>query len=441
MNKIILDHLRRWFWVWLAVGIGYCFIEGWILARYTEFSIFTIQLLFFAGAWQLTFDFQRRHFIPLLALPLTPGQIGRGWWMASVLLPALLLAAASGLGTLLFKQDGFPLHAYLVNCLINTLCLGVFFFAIITTSGRRLSSCKAYLGLWPALYLTLAAYLIVACSRQFNGNAMPMETCTLIVVASSLTIASFLGAGYFVARRAGCIRSTDQSPAARLRRNDLHGIQGLPLLFTHTISRVLLGWALIIMAMVAGYSFSDHASSSLGDFLNATAGMTAFGTIFIIQLVPTLQLLRALRPLPLSAWSLAGMLVLLPMISFLFFGILILALTLLTNSSAGIISLLIQSCLIPMNIYVLFMPLIIRMGFNNSSMFLFSFVMLGGSCLIELFSRHWFLGHWFVLPTLGGISLVIIPASIFLTKIVLAGSSKPYLPQPAGVGNMWNWNR
>src|SRR3974377_1692813 len=93
MTRLILDHYRRWLPVLFlsaAAEVGL----GWLIATGPEytFEFWTFCLALWSGAVLLSFDFQRGLLRPLAVLPVTGPQLGRTWWAATVLIPAIALA-------------------------------------------------------------------------------------------------------------------------------------------------------------------------------------------------------------------------------------------------------------------------------------------------------------------------------------------------------------
>lgn len=113
MKLLILDYFRRWWWM-LAIGVAFEFRQGWSIAKRPEeafeFWIFMISL--WMGALLLGFDLQRGVARTVASLPLTAKQIGRSWWLATIVIPAVALAGALLLGAGTFHywypENAFP---------------------------------------------------------------------------------------------------------------------------------------------------------------------------------------------------------------------------------------------------------------------------------------------------------------------------------------------
>jgi len=130
MKRVILDHLKRWGWLWLIIGVANGFITGAFLDEKHGFDAFTFQVILWLGAMQLNFDLQRGIGRTLTALPLTARQIGRAWWLVSVALPALLLLVTSALALLIHgchTGKSFPLDTFVMHGTTSALFLGTMF--------------------------------------------------------------------------------------------------------------------------------------------------------------------------------------------------------------------------------------------------------------------------------------------------------------------------
>jgi hypothetical protein len=100
MNRLILDYLRRWWWV-LALCGALEFGLGWATTSLPEQNVWLPPGMFLAMAMSVnlvSFDLRRGVLRAVAVLPLTGRQIGLSWWLATVPIPAIALAAGLFLG-------------------------------------------------------------------------------------------------------------------------------------------------------------------------------------------------------------------------------------------------------------------------------------------------------------------------------------------------------
>ena len=132
MKRLMLDYFRRWAWV-LALGGIFEFGLGWFIANRPEdnFEFWGLMLALWAGAVLLSFDLRRGVVRAVAPLPLTARQIGRSWWLATVPLPAIALAALlfSGAGTFyhFHPTKVFPAGRLAWASIFNLMWLGTTF--------------------------------------------------------------------------------------------------------------------------------------------------------------------------------------------------------------------------------------------------------------------------------------------------------------------------
>src|SRR6516225_3401487 len=105
MMRLMLDYFRRWWWVLALAGLFELWVGSWISNRPQDpFEFWILMGALWAGANLLSFDFKRGALRPVAGLPLTGRQVGRAWWVATVPLPAIGLAALLFLGAGTFCQ-------------------------------------------------------------------------------------------------------------------------------------------------------------------------------------------------------------------------------------------------------------------------------------------------------------------------------------------------
>jgi hypothetical protein len=433
VKKIIFDYLQRWFWTWPIMGVA-CFIgSGAEADTGTVFASWSFQILFFGGIFPLNYDLQRRCFPALITMPVTVRQIGRAWWFVCVGWPALLVATAQALGMFIFShQHKFLIRLYGEQCLLSSLYLGTFFFVILAGPNRRPQTFREYIRM--GFFAVLGLYLVCEVFRLRRGLTVSAEGITFVIVNSIATIAGWLGAGYFVSRRAG----TRQIGPARSKKPPqftAHGWEGIPLLLRHTVGRALLVWGVLLLAMSgASVVFHNHDDSSITVLVSQVtlAPLFPFWIIVACLLFPMLQQLRLLRTLPFSPLTLANLLVLLPVALMMVFAVSTALLVLFLAGWNQSLTLA-EKFLIPLDSIVLCVPVVVGLGFNRSTMFSISVIF--ATMTITLIHRQI---AWFPISL---VSIIIVAASVFLTKQFLMRSRFAYRPPPDSLGNSWPWRR
>ena len=312
MNRIIIDHLKRWGWLWLLLALANGFCTGAFLNEKQSFTAITFQIVLWLGAMQLNFDLGRGTGRVMSALPLTARELGRAWWIFSVPLPALVLAATSALALMIdcvVRSRPFPLTNFFTYSFANTVFLGMLYFFIVGTLPVR-----------PQNFLGWLRYLI------FIGFLMGMvfvrpsfetpKEIFILVMGSIFTIASWFQSEETVLRRA-----TFRSGIAAARRTTSQhkspsGFGGLPFLWQTLFIRVGCMGITAALGLLA-IQLATHGTSklTLRQLLEAALpALSSFGFffLFIFLLLPLLMHLRHLRSLPVSSGAIAATLVLMP---------------------------------------------------------------------------------------------------------------------------------
>ncbi|MGA2176737.1 MAG: hypothetical protein ABSH38_17310 [Verrucomicrobiota bacterium] len=368
MNRLILDHFRRWLWVLALVSVLE-FGLGWLIASHPEqnFEFWGLLLALWTGANLLSFDFRRGIGRAVAVLPLTARQIGRGWWLATVALPAIALAALLFLGAGTFyhfhPDKVFPADRLALACLFNVAWLGVVFTCVFPAPGLYGNGWEragaSFLSLLGASFLSLLSVVTLLGGMIYfqDASKKPFKCALLLGVGALLTVAGWFRAGRFVLGPASFRLATPQNKvprsqpgafddsfrrlealrppatASRLRRRlfdrlmrwlegmaggnprgEHHapgGCGGIPFLISATFVRGFL----YVAAMVALMALVRHwqrrmMSHDMDILLFATNGsfMSCWFIIFY-QIVPVLPHLRFLRTLPISVSSLAGVMI------------------------------------------------------------------------------------------------------------------------------------
>jgi hypothetical protein len=442
MKKLIRDHIERW----AAIFVGYFligfFFQAWTLHDKKVFPPSSFQALFFIGIYPLSRDLQQRHFTALFTLPITARQIGRAWWLVSVGLPVLLLATSIGLGTLILfwnSKGEFPVRIYFENNVANLLYLGTIYYVIMAAPTKRPHALGEYVEF--AYFIGMTAYSFIELFRlqtiQFYSN----EGITFLLVAATITFAGWVNAEKLISRRAGiriAAASSAQSAQNKPRlQNSSNGLKGIPSLFAAMFVRTFLS-LIFVGALISAPFFSFHANSiSLDDFESAIPVLCIFPVYIIVmfQIFPNLQQLRLLRTLPMSTLSLASLLVLLPTATILIFEALM-TVPVLAIAGLGKCSICFGNFFGPAIFIAWCIPLAVTLGANRQTYFLILLFLGTGLAVFQIY----FSGK-LPLQAITPIALILIPASIFLTKKALICSGNAYRTWPNLLGTTWGWGR
>jgi uncharacterized membrane protein (UPF0136 family) len=332
MKRLMLDYFRRWAWV-LALAGMLEFGLGWFIANRPEdnFEFWGLLLALWTGANLLSFDLRRGIVRAVAPLPLTARQIGRSWWLATVALPAMALAALlfAGAGTFYHFHPSkvFPVGRLALASLIYLLWLGAI-------SCGTFSATRGSYGGWrkfasTGVFSLLSGAMILGGMIYFRDASKHSFKCALLLgVGGLLTVVSWVRAEQFCLGRAepfnpgrAGIRLTplpSTNPSTYHRPPEGYG--GIPFLISTSFVRMFLYVAamLALMALLQqwqGQGMPRHVSISsfaeLGSFMSC-------GFIIVVQFLPVLRQLRYLRTLPTSPTRLAAVMisiVILPLIA------------------------------------------------------------------------------------------------------------------------------
>jgi hypothetical protein len=347
MKRLILDYFRRWSAVLAFVGVLE-FGLGWFITSLPQvgFEFWGLLLAMWGGANLLQFDLKRGAARGIAVLPLTARQIGLSWWLATIALPAIGFAALLFLGAAMvhYMQPNniFPFERLAMAGMFNLVWLGTMFncaFATLVFSGNRRQRISAFLVNVSSVIMLFGGMLLCQ-----NASRDPLKYGLLLGVGVVLTAASWFraerllpcGAGFPVAtrqsndeqlRRLKALRPPATTSRLRQRMFDAYigwlesmagrnqggqhrfpgGYGGIPFLIRTNFVRTFLTLVAMValMALIRHWQ-SQKISPDLDVLLFATMGsfMSCF-FIFILQPMLVLRHLRFLRTLPISATSLA----------------------------------------------------------------------------------------------------------------------------------------
>jgi hypothetical protein len=314
MNRLIFDYLRRWSLV-LALVSMLEFGLGCLLACRPEdnFEFWGLLLAMWTGANLLSFDLKRGVAHAVAILPLTARQIGRSWWLATVAIPAIVLAALLYLGAGAFHHINpdkvIPAGRLAIVSLLNVAWLGTMFNCVSSTpvihetGWIRMRS--TFIGRLSAIML-LGGMLVCQ-----NASKSPLKSIILLGVGAFLTVASWFRAERFALGRAGFRLTVPHYKCPRGRHSAPGGRGGIPFLISTNFVRTFLPLVAMVALMALIWSWSGQAiprQQAIVLFASMGSFMSCF-FIFFLQPMSVLQHLRFMRTLPVSAGELAAVMI------------------------------------------------------------------------------------------------------------------------------------
>jgi len=354
MKNIMLDHVRRWWWVFVLGGT-YASILGWSLAtpdfssRYWHGkhpfleSFFKIQstmlvmqcacLAVFTGTLLLFSDLQRGLIRSVAGLPLTGRQLGRSWWLTTVAVPSggemALLTLGAGLFYVLHPSTTFPVRRLLLADLLIFLWSGSTFVTYFTNYATQ--------GLaWGKLYNVISGVLGIWMMFGFGLNLKAQKNPVMweVFIGIGLLLTAF---GWW---RAGQFTPGQTKPLvparSRLRTHAIltplpikHmaglppaavGSGGIPLLGRVTFFNAFLFCLIAAVWMPSAFAWQGHIKSWPAAMELVAGLVAAYWAICFFVFMPVLRQLRYLRTLPLSPSRLALVLLVLALLPLLTLG-------------------------------------------------------------------------------------------------------------------------
>lgn len=328
MRRLMLDYFRRWWWVLALAGLGEFWL-GWRIANRPQDPIefFVLLATMWAGASPLSFDFRGGALRPIAVLPLAARDIGRGWWLATVPIPAVALTALLflGAGACCLHHPGLPLPAERLGMmsLFTIAWLGLQFtlaFSALHGVGRTPGE-FVRIGLINLLSMLMLFGSMLVCQ---GAASSPLRAAFILGGGGLLTVVGWFRAEQFEPGRAG------QAPLGGLRRlvrgrpdvspappgprtppgqfQPTAGYGGVPFLLWTMFVRIFLLIAALAGVMTLIWLLQrlvtpQHTSLvAFAQMENFMAG--AFAVVF--QLLPVARHLRLLRTLPISTTRLAA---------------------------------------------------------------------------------------------------------------------------------------
>ena len=457
MIKLVWDQVRRWWWLWLAVGVAYGCAVWFGVPDKPDWTTAFFPAAMYVGLLPLSQDISRGDVLRLLrTLPVSAKQIGRAWWWASVGLPGLMLGVITRLVFVLVPAlshrtiSGAGCFRFWLS---NTLLFGFMFFlqARGPSSLLRKDAVRRTAGECRYMLLFFVSYFAVLMYFYWLFPPQTIRWDGLIAAATGLSIASWFGTEAFARRqleilptKAAQVRAValaGQIAQARVetwfkwipgvRNNVIHGVAGpggLGLLFRTTFYR-LLGPGLFLVILIGLMLHWTVPAENYDSFFTVVWRLLAVMYWFAI-LGFTLSgrpQMRLLRTLPVSSARLAGVCVFTPVAALL--GFMVpggLALGLLFGEPLRfVLSLFHSGCPLLIATTTLTIPLFLWLGYNQVlSLVLFLGLVMAGGLTGLLFQEH------LSLPVNLALCLLLVGAAFGLTKVLVERSRRVYGPRP-----------
>ena len=489
MNRLILDHFRRWWWVLALCGALEFGLGSFIASRPQEnFEFWGLLVAMWAGANLLLMDLKNGMVRSVAVLPLTTGQIGRSWWLATLAIPAIALAALLFLGAGTF----YCFHPHLIfrvnrvglASLFNVAWLGIIFACSSATSGFEGKGWQRA----HTTFISLLAMLTLLGGMVYFQNAAgkPFKSALLLGVGVLLTTEGWFRAERFVQGRASFRLVAPQykgAPGApgtvdeNLRRMEalrppatawwglrrrlfdrymrwLEGLTGrnprgehyapvgrggIPLLISTIFVRTFLTGAALVALMTLIMALQGGLNSQLIEVLTSVFPFMFLFLIFFMQPTPALRQLRFLRTLPVSATRLAGVMITMLMLPLIAVGALAAGVAVLAFGTPAAIGVLkgFTFMLAPASLCIYF---IVWRGAGTQTHILLLLTLFG----FQL-APLWLLGifHHPEIPVsqTGAIVALFVLLGFLLTRRAIKHSSHTYLVPANQFGNLWGAGR
>jgi len=315
MTRLILDHFRRWWYV-LVPSVALCFGLGWFICFLggKSFAFWVLMLSMWMGATLLGFDLKQGLVRTLLTLPLTARQIGRGWWFATVGIPALAMAVLLFSGAAWWSHfhpgRDLPVSGLAAGCLFCLLWLGNGFTSIYGMTNELFGNWRerASIGVISIMAMIMLFGSMLFAQQLFDKPAIFVF---FLVIGAIVTVASWFRAERFVLGRASFRLPTVPVKVSHATHRPPVGVGGILFLMRTTFIRGT-SYLLAIVALMALLSLRRDVGVPPDFGLMMLAPMGSLMSSFFILLyhaAPALRQLRFWRTLPISATRLAAMII------------------------------------------------------------------------------------------------------------------------------------
>jgi hypothetical protein len=461
MNRIVWDHVRRWWWVWLAVN-GYVIYGVLVVATgkdRTDWTRTFMPLALFLGGAQLSADLGRGDIPRLLrTLPVTAREVGRAWWWASVGLPALVsgVVTAVTLGVaVLVSRVPVSVPGGVCYWLTNALWFGPWFLvAVFSPRGadKGWKNGRQRMGVARCLF-TVVFMLGMMVILMFFYRLVPPYSVRwdiFLVVAAGMSVASWFRAEAFAAETLGAVKTNTETARATAESLEVldqfvdrhvrpltggqhlarsaEGYGGLRLLFESIYLPMISLGAFMVMLMGVMLCWGVRRSGYDADFMGVFFSFMCLlvWLPFIVVLPRILSQMRWLRTLPISSTQLAGVVICAPVAATLTLLGLDELIMVLIRSGAGYVPLapLYWGCLVELTLPMVLVPLVVWRGADAVVL-----VTVVGLMLV-LCVANWPTQTVTLSPgENAGVALLVVLGSFALTKGLLERGSRVYRGQ------------
>jgi hypothetical protein len=446
MKRLILDHFRRWWWI-LALGAVFAFVQGLIIADNAKyaFEFFILLLALWTGANLLNFDLQRGVIRAVAVLPLTAGQIGRSWWLATVAIPAIMLAALLFLGAGTFchfdPDKVFPADRLAMASLFTLLWLGSLFTTIFPTPGFYGNGWKRVrTNSLSGLSMMMLFGSMIFCQDMSKKT---LKLAIFLGVGVLLTVVGWLRAERFVLGRASFRVAALQYKDPHGQHHAPGGFGGIPFLVSTTCIRIFLHIAAMVALMALLWQWHGPQHQGFESFAMLGSLMSCWLIIFY-QLKPVLWQLRSLRTLPVSATSLAAVMIAITILPLIALGALVTGVAGLSlGTPAALTALKSYTFILAPASLCVFFAVWRGAGMQTSALLL---VTLFGFYMVPLWLQVFF--HYPEIPfkipfnLTGPVVAICVLLAFLLTRRALLHSNHAYRVQATSFGNLpWGAGR
>ena len=427
MKLIILDHLRRWWWMWGLCLVAYiCFIAILDLGHNDKFFT-TFPIGMFMGTFLLSVDMMRGHTRSLVTLPVRLQQVARAWWWVSVGLPAAAIILVTTVEFTLF-YGRFDWARFAVICLSNFLTLGASFYALTGLprggyDGGWKTRARGYFfgALWG---FSFAGWLLVQ-----HMSLTPIAWLGLLTAAFIFTAMGWFRAELLVQERSAslagepALRPKNATPSRTAKG---HGglaylAQSIFLKMAHVGVAMFVAFAIII-PFLNYFVFQSTSAENMGMMFPILTTQFVYVTIF--QIIVFGGHIRHLRTMPISATKLAAVLVFTVQVAMLmicYAGRLLLT-AFLKVPQPGLEMMIEDGSLFQIAIATTFVPLFVwrPLGILN---FMIMMILMISSSILVIIQHKWPVGISMSLAVLT------VTSAFFITKTLLERSSRTYRPR------------
>jgi len=433
MNLVLANYFRRWWWVLaLAVAFQMLLVGSSFAGRKTNVMF----LPMFAGPFLLLMDTQRGLIRALTPLPVARAEMGRKFWLATVLLPAIATVVVLLAGQLLYSL--FTPKAFidlgwlgLHGCLAFLMCGSMFYaFTGMATGPAAASAGAVRSQFFGALWgVTAGGSVIFTMSVTLDALVNGLTGKILLPLTIIATWLGWQERERMIAFKAGVFAGRDIAPAspALVPVYGPRGFGGIPFLVAN-MARSYVFFAMLIVGGLFAFGcimyFNQAPMHPLDVGQHLLAGYNP-GTVGIWLAINAVSLgpvfmIRALRTLPLKSTSITALLIGLPVIVSIVTGTLMYGLASFTTND-GLIASAAHRSAQSVLLLTIAVPMLLRWGVSPIT-FGAIIGVIPLAVVLSLPKLGWYSSDYFLPVAL----LIVVPLCTWIThRLVLCGSA-PY---------------